>query len=214
MVSQANRLAGSSQSRRFKNSLGISLVAGLVLSALPMGEQSLAYDGPTFSKGMWLFQRSTEFVTKHWVLPNARRVKVEQPVVRCVNPTEAMIETFRPVNVGACQSTLPERKKNTFVFAKRCDYLGPVKTVITVESDGAYRETNELLTGASPKRDIVVARRLGDCGSTPDLNSASLAAKAAEALAPVSSEPEDSEFEASAAKRTGGGTNVPAGARD
>src|SRR5689334_3127940 len=111
MVSQANRLAGSSQARRFKNSLGISLVAGLVLSALPMGEQSLAYDGPTFSKGMWLFQRSTEFVTKHWVLPNARRVKVEQPVVRCVNPTEAMIETFRPVNVGACQSTLPERKK-------------------------------------------------------------------------------------------------------
>jgi hypothetical protein len=214
MVSQANRLAGSSQSRRFKNSLGISLVAGLVLSALPTGQQSLAYDGPTFSKGMWLFQRSTEFVTKHWVLPNARRVKVEQPVVRCVNPTEAMIETFRPVSVGACQSTLPERKKNTFVFAKRCDYLGPVKTVITVESDAAYRETNELLTGASPKRDIVVARRLGDCGSTPDLNSASLAAKAAEALAPVSSDPEDSEFEASAAKRTGGGTNVPAGARD
>jgi len=60
----------------------------------------------------------------------------------------------------------------------------------------------------------VVARRLGDCGSTPDLNSASLAAKAAEALAPVSSDPEDSEFEASAAKRTGGGTNAPAQARD
>jgi hypothetical protein len=214
MISRANRLAGSSYACRFKNSLGISLVAGLLLSALPMGDQPLAYDGPTFSKGMWLFQRSTEYVTKHWVLPNARRVKVEQPVVRCVNPTEAMIETFRPASIGACQSTPPERKKNTFVFAKRCDYLGPVKTVISVESDSAYRETNELLTGASPKRDIVVARRLGDCGSTPDLNSASLAAKAAEALAPVSSELEDSEFEASAAKRTGGGTKVPAEARD
>lgn len=213
MVSRANRLAGSSQARRF-NSLGISLVAGLVLSALPVGQQALAYDGPTFSKGMWLFQRSTEYVTKHWVLPNARRVKVEQPVVRCVNPTEAMVETFRPASIGACQSTPPVRQKNTFVFAKRCDYLGPVKTVITIESDAAYRETNELLTGASPKRDIVVARRLGDCGSTPDLNSASLAAKAAEALATVSSDPEDSQFEASAAKRTGGSTNVPAEARD
>jgi hypothetical protein len=209
MISQANRLAGCSQACRFKNSLGISLVAGLILSVLPMGQQPLAYDGPTFSKGMWLFQRSTEYVTKHWVLPNARRVKVEQPVVRCVNPTEAMIETFRPASIGACQSTLPVRQKNTFVFAKRCDYLGPVKTVITIESDTAYRETNELLTG-SPKRDIVVARRLGDCGITPDLNSASLAAKAAEAIAPEP-EPEAAEFEASAAKRTGG---VPAEGRD
>ena len=214
MVSQANHLAGSSQTRRLKNSLGVGLVAGLILAALPIG-QALAYDGPTFSKGLWLFQRSTEFVTKHWVLPNARRVKVEQPVVRCVNPTEAMIETFRPVSIGACQSTAPEKKKNTFVFAKRCDYLGPVKTVITIESDAAYRETNELLTGASPKRDIVVARRLGDCGMAADLNSASIAAKAAEALAtPLSSEPEDSEFEASASKRIDRGANAPAAARD
>src|SRR5690349_15456021 len=96
MISQANHHAGLSQTRRLKNSLGISLVAGLLLTALPMGQQALAYDGPTFNKGMWLFQRSTEYVTKHWILPNARRVKVEQPVVRCVNPTEAMIETFRP----------------------------------------------------------------------------------------------------------------------
>jgi len=213
MVSQATDLAGSFQSGRFKNSLGISLVAGLILSALPMGEQPLAYDGPTFSKGMWLFQRSTEFVTKHWVLPNARRVKVEQPVVRCVNPTEAMMETFRPVSVGACQSSLPVRQKNTFVFAKRCDYLGPVKTVITVDSDGAYRETNELLAGASPKRDIVVARRLGDCGMAVDMNSASIAAKAAEAIAPESPELQGAEFEASAAKRVGGGTDVPANTR-
>ena len=125
-----------------------------------------------------------------------------------------MIETFRSVSIGACQSTKPERQKNAFVFAKRCDYLGPVKTVITVESETAYRETNELLTSASPKRDIVVARRLGDCGSTPDLNSAALAAKAAEALAPISSELEDAEFEASASKRIGRGTDAPAGARD
>ena len=210
MMSRANHPAGSSH--RFKNSLGISLVAGLLLSALPMGEQPLAYDGPTFSKGLWLFQRSTEFVTKHWVLPNARRVKVEPPVVRCVNPTEAMMETFRQVSIGACQSTRPERQKNTFTFAKRCDYLGPVKTVISVESDIAYRETNELLTSASPKRDIVVARRLGDCGITPDLGSASIGAKAIEALAAEPSRSEDSEIEASASKRIG--RDVPAEAQD
>jgi hypothetical protein len=131
-----------------------------------------AYDGPTFSKGLWLFQRSTEFYTKHWLLPNARRVKVEQPVVRCVNPTEAMIETFRAASIGSCQSSPPQKRDNTFTFARRCDYLGPVKTVIAVENEAGYRETNELLVGQSPKRDIVVARRLGDCGNTTDLSSA------------------------------------------
>ena len=149
--------------------VGIRVAAGLVLAAVPMLDIAQAYDSPTFSKGLWLFQRSTEFVTKHWLLPNARRVKVEQPVVRCVDPTEAMVETFRVVSIGDCRSSYPEKRNNTFVFAKRCDYLGPVKTVISVESQTAFRETNELLVGASPRKDVVVARRIGDCGSTPDL---------------------------------------------
>src|SRR6187200_889200 len=129
MICTASILRRICLARSFRNTISI---LALVVFVLACGESVQAYDGPTFSKGMWLFQRSTEFVTKHWVLPNARRVKVEQPVVRCVNPTEAMIETFRSVSIGACQSTPPERKKNTFVFAKRCDYLGPVKTVISV----------------------------------------------------------------------------------
>lgn len=143
-------------------------LAAAILSVLPLGGQLQAYDGPTFSKGLWLFQRSTEFVSRHWVLPNARRIKVEPAVVRCVNPTESMIETFRPVTIGSCQSTLPEKQTSTFVFAKRCDYLGPVKTVISVESETAYRETNETLAGPSPKKDIIVARRIGDCGTSPE----------------------------------------------
>jgi hypothetical protein len=147
----------------FKNRFAFCLLAGLVLIACLVAKQACAYDGPTFLQGLWLFQRSTEFTTRHWILPNAKRVKVEPPVTRCVNPTEAMVETFRPASIGSCQSTLPSRKNNTFIFAKRCDYLGPVKTVISVESEFAYRETNELLAGKPSKTDIIVARRVGDC---------------------------------------------------
>jgi hypothetical protein len=143
----------------------ILFLLGLVLATCPFASEAFAYEGPTFAQGLWLFQRSTEFITRHWILPNAKRVKVDAPVVRCVNPTEAMIETFRPVTIGTCQSTLPNRKNNTFVFARRCDYLGPVKTIISVESEASYRETNELLVGATAKRDIVVARRVGDCNA-------------------------------------------------
>jgi hypothetical protein len=145
---------------------GIRLLLGFVLATCPLAKPSYAYDGPTFAQGLWLFQRSTEFITRHWILPNAKRVKVEAPLLRCVNPTEAMVETFRQVTIGSCHSTLPNRKNNTFIFAKRCDYLGPVKTVISVESEAAYRETNELLVGVPAKKDIVIARRVGDCNST------------------------------------------------
>jgi hypothetical protein len=162
--------------------LSSRFLAVAILSILPLGGQLQAYDGPTFSKGLWLFQRSTEFVSRHWVLPNARRINVEPAVVRCVNPTESMIDTFRPVTIGSCQSTLPEKQNSTFVFARRCDYLGPVKTVISVESETAYRETNETLGGSSPKKDIVIARRIGDCdGSTePVVDPAAYASAGAE----------------------------------
>ena len=47
----------------------------------------------------------------------------------------------------------------------RCDYLGPVRTEITVESDAAYTEVNEVAVGKYPISDTVIARRIGDCTS-------------------------------------------------
>jgi len=85
-----------------------------------------------------------------------------------VDPTAAMKETFRSVTIGQCQSTAPEKGKNTYRFAKRCDYLGPVTTTIAIESPTAYREINETLAPAAPKKETVVATRVGDCGFAAD----------------------------------------------
>jgi hypothetical protein len=151
-----------------------ALLLWLMSLSTPCWSQESGYDGPTFNKGLWLFQRSTEYVTRHWLLPNARRITAAPAVVRCVDPTEAMIETFRPVSIGACHPRLPTKQKNTFVFAKRCDYLGPVKTILDVLSRTEYRETNEMLVGAAHRRDVVVARRIGDCEPVPELGNANL----------------------------------------
>ena len=142
---------------------GIGFVVGL--SILPLGAQLQAYDGPIFAKGVWSFERSLEVSSRNAILPNAKRVRVEPPVTRCVDPTEAMKEIFRSISVGSCRSTAPKRTNNTYHFAQRCDHLGPVKTVISVESKTAYRETNELAVGS--RKEIVVARRIGDCASPP-----------------------------------------------
>jgi hypothetical protein len=41
--------------------------------------------------------------------------------------------------------------------------MGAVSTVITVNSDEAYTEVNEISQGEHPRTDRVVAHRIGDC---------------------------------------------------
>jgi len=86
-------------------------------------------------------------------------------MTRCVDPTEAMKATFSSASVANCHSAKPERVANKYMFSNRCDYMGPVTTVITVQSDEAYTEVNELKVGNLPRTDLVVAHRVGDCQS-------------------------------------------------
>ncbi len=81
----------------------------------------------------------------------------------CVDPTQAMKATFASPSVGNCVSARAEKVDNKYVFSNRCDYMGPVSTVITVNSDASYTEQNELHAGNLPRVELVVAERLGDC---------------------------------------------------
>ena len=84
-------------------------------------------------------------------------------MTRCVDPTQAMKATFSTNSVGGCHSSRPEKVDNKYIFSNRCDYMGPVSTVITVQSDEAYTEVNELRVGKPPRTDLVIAKRIGDC---------------------------------------------------
>ena len=84
-------------------------------------------------------------------------------MTRCVDPTEAMKATFSSAPVGNCHSAKPEKVANQYIFSKKCDYMGPVSTVITVQSDEAYTEVNERTVGRLPRTELVVAQRVGDC---------------------------------------------------
>jgi hypothetical protein len=116
-------------------------------------------DAPSFRKGLWHFVRTLELVvhrkTKYRLL--------EREMTRCVDPTLAMKATFSSPSVGNCVSAKPEKSDNTYTFSNRCDYMGPVSTVITVQSDESYTELNELAVGKLPRQELVVAKRVGDC---------------------------------------------------
>lgn len=123
-----------------------------------------ALEGPTFRKGMWHFVRTLELV----VSSKTRQRLLAREMTRCVDPTQAMKATFSSPPVGNCVSTKPERSKNKYTFSNRCDYMGPVSTIITVHSDESYTEFNKLTVGNLPRTELVVARRIGDCEGDAD----------------------------------------------
>jgi len=122
------------------------------------------FAGPSFRSGMWTFERTLEHTGSLPTLPQAT-FSTKQQVARCVDPTEAMKETFKSSSVGDCHSVKPEKLGNQFVFSLRCDFTGPVRTVIKVDSESGYIETNEAAAGKFLKRETVIAHRVGDCGA-------------------------------------------------
>jgi hypothetical protein len=118
-----------------------------------------AFQGLSFRKGLWHFVRKLELVAHR----KTKYTLLEREMTRCVDPTVAMRATFSSPSVGNCVSAKPEKSDNKYTFSNRCDYMGPVSTVITVNSDESYTELNELTVGGAPRTELVVAKRVGDC---------------------------------------------------
>jgi hypothetical protein len=135
-------------------------IAIVVIGCGSAGAEEFA--GPSFRSGMWEFERTLEHTGSLPTLPQAT-FSTKQQVARCVDPTEAMKETFRASSIGGCQSVKPRKLDNRYVFTLRCDFSGPVRTEIEVESDAAYTEINEHTVGKFLRRETVIARRVGDC---------------------------------------------------
>jgi hypothetical protein len=150
------------QLRFFVCSLRVTVALSVTLLAFQAVAAEEHFGGPTFRKGMWRFVRTLEIVTHS----NVRHKLFKREMTRCVDPTQAMKATFSSASVGSCHSSRPEKISNKYIFSNRCDYMGPVSTVITVLSGDAYTEVNEIRVGQLPRTDLVVARRISDCDST------------------------------------------------
>jgi len=151
---------GLARPKTFVRSL--SVVVALFLAAPLLSSQAQAEEsfvGPTFRIGLWRFVRTLEIVNPQ----NVRQKLLEREMTRCVDPTHAMKATFSTNSIGSCHSSRPVKVNNKYTFSNRCDYMGPVRTVITVQSDEAYTEVNELTVGQRLRKDLVTAKRIGDC---------------------------------------------------
>jgi hypothetical protein len=134
-------------------------VALFAVGPLTSEAKAEEFNGPSFRKGMWHFVRTLDLIAHR---KNKHRI-LEREATRCVDPTVSMKATFASPAVGNCVSAKPEKSDNKYTFSNRCDYMGPVSTVITVHSAESYEEVNELTVGQYPRTELVVAHRVGDC---------------------------------------------------
>jgi len=147
---------------RTRASYRLSIIPG-VLFAVSLGTvcaHAESVTQPKFRNGLWRFERTLEYVRRP---PNENLVLAKTSATRCVDPNIAMTGIFNSPNMGRCRSEKPQLFGNQYFFSNRCDFLGPVSTVVTVENDSAYTEVNLLASEPLPKRDTVTAQRLGDC---------------------------------------------------
>ena len=140
------------------------LVAAILAGRMLLSEARAQDEGlgaPSFRKGLWHFVRTLDVVRN--ANQNVKYRLQEREMTRCVDPSLAMKATFSEAPIGTCVSDKPEKVGNKYIFAHRCDYMGAVSTVITVNSDESYTEVNEISVGEHPRTDRVVAHRVGDC---------------------------------------------------
>ena len=140
-----------------------SFVTALIIASPITQSRADPFEGPSFRRGVWHFVRTVDLVLHK----KTKQRLLQRELTQCVDPTHAMIATFASPSVGNCVSAKAKKSNNSYTFSNRCDFMGPVSTVITVHSDEAYNELNEATAGLL-KSELVVARRIGDCQEGPD----------------------------------------------
>jgi hypothetical protein len=118
---------------------------------------AIAQDLPQFRKGMWEFNRTVSTGAGEPQALNSRK---------CVNPTDELRKQNEMLAQVGCKASTVTRRGNSYSFGADCTVNGVAvqsRSVITVESDSAYRVSVESKQGTRATRETLVARRVADC---------------------------------------------------
>lgn len=114
---------------------------------------------PVLRRGQWEFVRTIE-------TPGAPGKPKVVTTTECTDPVEDMTQQNAMLSKSGCRFTPVVKAGNTYTFSAECTmpgYSGRSKSVMTVESDSAYTVNVESTSGADTTREVLRARRTGDC---------------------------------------------------
>lgn len=131
---------------------GFGLLTLLALSVLsiPVGAEDL----PVFRQGMWDFQRTVGTQNMH--------------TQKCTSPNDDMKRQNAMLEKAGCHFAPLKKAGKTYTFTAECavknsSITSHTTTVITVESDSAYTVQVDGTTNGQPTKELLTARRIGDC---------------------------------------------------
>jgi hypothetical protein len=130
------------------------LLAALALPAFAADEL------PAFRAGLWEFKRSVDGGDGRPATLTNRK---------CTNPTEDMQRKTETMIAAGCKPTPVTKSGNLYSFSFKCKLQGvdiQSKSLITVESDSAYKVDAESKQGGKTTREQLDARRIGNCPET------------------------------------------------
>ena len=134
----------------------VTAATALLVSTLLCGP-ALSDDLPALRQGLWKFQRTV----------GGKKIET----TKCTSPTEDMKKMNMNLEKSGCRFTPVKRSGNVYTFSADCSMKmpsGPTMnsrstSVITVESESAYRVEVDVVTDGQPSKERLVAKRIGDC---------------------------------------------------
>ena len=127
----------------FSAFIGVSLAAGDEL--------------PAFKQGMWAYSST---IAQGKSEPRVRTVR------RCTNPSEDIRKKWQLLAAQACQFSPVKHDGKRYSYGSTCHQNGialRMTTVISVDNDSSYQVETESRTNEAAQKEVLVARRVGDC---------------------------------------------------
>jgi hypothetical protein len=118
---------------------------------------SLADDLPTFRKGMWEFNRT---------VGNEPSKPLTLNIKKCTNPSEDMKKQNSLLTKAGCTFSPITKSGTSYSFTATCKMggvSGQSKSVISVDSDSSYKINVESQSAGKTTKELLVAKRIGDC---------------------------------------------------
>ena len=134
---------------------------GLCLAAITVvacATLAAADELPSFQQGLWSFSSTVN-------APGGGKPKV-RTVRKCTNPTEDIKKKWEMLATKTCKFSPITRTGKFYKYSSSCEKNGlslSTSSVITVESTSAYRVETVSHTNNQAQKEVIVAKRVGDC---------------------------------------------------
>jgi len=112
---------------------------------------------PAFRQGLWQFDRTV----------GGQKLQTRE----CTSPTEELKRQNALLSKGGCKLTPTQRSGDAYTFTAECTINTPNSasvsarstSVMTVDGDSAYQVEITTTGAGTSTRELLIARRIGDC---------------------------------------------------